>query len=377
VRVLYFHRDDGVHDRRFLDALGQLPVDVFTLQLENHSNALDGWKPATNIHRVNIPHNTGSLQWFQVPKYLANLKQIVRENRVDVIHAGPIDLCAWLAARAGLAPLVSMSWGYDLLVNANRDPLSRRRIQYALQHSSIILDDCQAVSDAAMRYGFPQERIVTFPWGVDLQVYIPRKVKNSGARSMNSKTIVLLSTRRMEKLYGCDVIVDAFIKAASQEDELRLTMLGDGEQRQHLMRRIAAAGLEGRVQFAGNIPEDEMVTKFQASDVYISASHSDGSSVSLLQAMACGLPVIVSDIPGNREWVGEGWNGWLFKDGDQNELASLMLEASRSVGLRAVYGRQARKIVVDRADWKKNSARLMDAYHMAIELDRQGARARC
>jgi glycosyltransferase involved in cell wall biosynthesis len=377
VRVLYFHRDDGVHDRRFLDALGQLPVDVFTLQLENHSNALDGWKPATNIHRVNIPHNTGSLQWFQVPKYLANLKQIVRENRVDVIHAGPIDLCAWLAARAGLAPLVSMSWGYDLLVNANRDPLSRRRIQYALQHSSIILDDCQAVSDAAMRYGFPQERIVTFPWGVDLQVYFPRKVKNSGDRSINSKTIVLLSTRRMEKLYGCDVIVDAFIKAASQEDELRLTMLGDGEQRQHLMRRIAAAGLEGRVQFAGNIPEDEMVTKFQASDVYISASHSDGSSVSLLQAMACGLPVIVSDIPGNREWVGEGWNGWLFKDGDQNELASLMLEASRSVGLRAVYGRQARKIVVDRADWKKNSARLMDAYHMAIELDRQGARARC
>jgi glycosyltransferase involved in cell wall biosynthesis len=377
VRVLYFHRDDGVHDRRFLDALGQLPVDVFTLQLENHSNALDGWKPATNIHRVNIPHNTGSLQWFQVPKYLANLKQIVRENRVDVIHAGPIDLCAWLAARAGLAPLVSMSWGYDLLVNANRDPLSRRRIQYALQHSSIILDDCQAVSDAAMRYGFPQERIVTFPWGVDLQVYFPRKVKNSGDRSMNSKTIVLLSTRRMEKLYGCDVIVDAFIKAASQEDELRLTMLGDGEQRQHLMRRIAAAGLEGRVQFAGNIPEDEMVTQFQASDVYISASHSDGSSVSLLQAMACGLPVIVSDIPGNREWVGEGWNGWLFKDGDQNELASLMLEASRSVGLRAVYGRQARKIVVDRADWKKNSARLMDAYHMAIELDRQGARARC
>ncbi len=76
------------------------------------------------------------------------------------------------------------------------------------------------------------------------------------------------------------------------------------------MRRIAAAGLEGRVQFAGNVPEDEMVTHFQASDVYISASHSDGSSVSLLQAMACGLPVIVSDIPGNREWV-SAWMEWV------------------------------------------------------------------
>ncbi len=377
MRVLYFHRDDGVHDRRFLDALGQLPVDVFALQLENHTIPHDMYRPAANIHRIRILRNTDNLYWYHVPKYLANLKRIVREERIDVIHAGPIDLCAWLSARAGLAPLVSMSWGYDLLVNANSDPLSRRRIQYALQHTTILLDDCQTVSNAALGFGFPMERIITFPWGIDLQVYIPKKVKNSGVRSTYSNTIVLISTRTMEKMYGCDVIVDSFIMAARQEEKLRLTMLGDGSQRQDLLRRITAAGLEGRVQFAGNVPEDEMVTHFQASDVYISASHSDGSSVSLLQAMACGLPVIVSDIPGNREWVSAGWNGWIFKDGDRESLAMLMLEASRSAELRAVYGKQSRKIVVDRADWKKNSARLMDVYQMAIELDRQEAEARC
>jgi glycosyltransferase involved in cell wall biosynthesis len=375
VRVLYFHRNDGVHDRRFLDALGQLPVEVFALQLENHSEPPDKWKPATNIHRVGIPRSTGGFHWYQVPKYLANLKQLVKERRIDVIHAGPIDLCAWLAARAGLAPLVSMSWGYDLLVNANRDPLSRRRIHYALHHTTLLLDDCQTVSNAALRYGFPRDRIVTFPWGVDLQVYSPRKVKSSSDRTMKSNMVVLLSTRTMEKLYGCDVIIDAFIMAARQEAKLRLTMLGDGGQRQDLIRRIAAAGLEGRVQFAGHVPEHEMVTHFHASEVYISASHNDGSSVSLLQAMACGLPAIVSDIPGNREWVSAGWNGWLFKDGDRDTLARLMLDACRSVELRAVYGKHAREIVVDRADWKKNSARLMDAYLTAIELDRQGAEA--
>ena len=55
---------------------------------------------------------------------------------------------------------------------------------------------------------------------------------------------------------------------------------------------------------------------YRAADLYLSASHSDGSSVSLMEALGCGLPVLVSDIPGNREWVTDGEQGWLFPDGD-------------------------------------------------------------
>lgn len=376
MRVLYFHCKDGVHDRRFLDALGQLPVEVFSLQLENHSKPLSPWKPPANIHCVSIPRDIGRLWWHQKAKLLTHLRRIVQEHQVDVIHAGPVDQCAWLAAQAGLKPLVSMSWGFDLLVNANKNPISRRRIQYTLRRTAILLDDCQTVSNAAMHFGFPQERIVTFPWGVDLKGFIPGEVKKSGGRPDDPKTTVMLSTRTMEKLYGCDVVVDSFIKAARHDDKLRLTMLGDGTQRDKLMQRIAAVDLDERVHFIGNVPEEEMLTHFQASDIYLSASHSDGSSVSLLQAMACGLPAIVSDIPGNREWVTEGRNGWIFKDGDRDELARLMIEASRSLELRSAFGKEARRIVSDRANWKKNSSRLMDVYQIAIEFDGKGTAAR-
>jgi glycosyltransferase involved in cell wall biosynthesis len=372
VRVLYFHRNDGVHDQRFLDALGRLPVEVFSLQLDTPTESVSRWKPAANIQLLKIPRETDRLFWFQIPKIIAGLQRIIKEYQVDVIHAGPVDQCAWLAARAGVSPLVSMSWGFDLLVNASRNPIHHRRIQYTLHRTDILLDDCQTVSNAAMRYGFPAERIVSFPWGVDLQVYIPREVKNSVIQPVAEKTITLISTRTMEKMYGCDLIVDAFIKAAGQEEKLRLIMLGDGSQRQKLMRRITAARLEERVHFAGNVPETEMITHFHSSDIYISASHSDGSSVSLLQAMACGLPVIVSGIPGNREWVSEGRNGWLFTDGDKNELTRLILEACHSMELRSIFGKESRRIVVDRADWKKNSARLMDVYQMAVGFAQKG-----
>ena len=282
------------------------------------------------------------------------------------VSARPVDLCAWLASDAGLHPLVSMSWGFDLLVNAEKNLINRRHVRFALQRTAVLLDDCQAVSDKAAEYGFPSDRIVTFPWGVDLQTYRPRDISVPADR----QTIVLLSTRSMEKLYGCDVIVDAFIKAAGIDEELRLVMLGDGSQKNQLMQHIAIAGINERVSFVGNVPEKEMATYFHASDIYISASHSDGSSVSLLQAMACGLPAIVSDIPGNREWVRGGQTGWLFKDGDRNELVALMIAAAHSPQQRSTFGVKARATIVERADWQKNSYKLMDAYQMAIDYQR-------
>lgn len=368
MRVLYFYRDDGVHDRRFLDALGRLPVEVIALPLENRVRVLPEWKPATNVHKVSWSGNAGEFRWQQKTGLVTELKRICQEHKPDVIHAGPVDLCAYLAAFAGLRPLVSMSWGYDLLFNAEKSLMNRRRIRYALERTAVLLDDCRAVSLKAGKYGFPPERIVSFPWGVDLKTYHPRKVQTSESIPDKRECIILLSTRQMEKQYGCDVIIKAFIKAAAIEEKLYLIMLGVGSQKQQFMRQISKAGLDGKVKFAGCIPENEMVTYIQASDVYISASHSDGSSVSLLQSMACGLPSIVSDIPGNREWVIDEQNGWLFKDGDADQLSSRMVEAARKPERRASLGVAARNIVAERADWQKNFPKLLDAYRMAMDF---------
>lgn len=367
MRVLYFHRDDGVHDRRFLDALGDLPVEVFALQLENRVKLLPEWKPAANVHKICWSGSDDKFRWRQKTRMISELKQIYQDHQPDVIHAGPVDLCAYLAACAGIKPLVSMSWGYDLLFNVEKSQVSQMRARFALENTAVLLDDCQAVSQKAGQYGFPPERLVTFPWGVDLQVYHPREGKNTGFIPANHEGVVFLSTRQMERQYGCDVIIKAFLKAAMREDNLYLIMLGEGSQKRLLMQQSSEAGLADKVKFAGCVPESEVITYFHASDVYISASHSDGSSVSLLQAMACGLSSIVSDIPGNREWVTEGKNGWLFKDGDSDQLSAMMIDAASRPGLRGSLGAAARIIATERADWQQNYPKLMDAYRMAID----------
>jgi glycosyltransferase involved in cell wall biosynthesis len=113
---------------------------------------------------------------------------------------------------------------------------------------------------------------------------------------------------------------------------------------------------------------------YQMADLYVSASHSDGSSISLLEAMACGSPVLVSDIPGNREWVPPlppggiegGQVGWLFPDGDADALAQAILHAVEQRHHLPEMGRRARALAEQRADWKQNFPRLFKAYELAL-----------
>ncbi len=88
-------------------------------------------------------------------------------------------------------------------------------------------------------------------------------------------------------------------------------------------------------------------------DLYISPSHVDGSSVSLMEALACGIPCLVSDIPANKEWVTEGENGWLFPDGDADALAEKILSAIARRETLPEVGRSARQVAEQRADWKQ------------------------
>jgi glycosyltransferase involved in cell wall biosynthesis len=102
-----------------------------------------------------------------------------------------------------------------------------------------------------------------------------------------------------------------------------------------------------------------MMAAYAAADVYVSASEVDGTSVSLLEAMASRRAVVVSDIAGNREWVEPGRNGVLFPVGDAALLARALLDvAALPDAARRGWGEQGRSQVLLRADWERNAARL-------------------
>ncbi len=87
-----------------------------------------------------------------------------------------------------------------------------------------------------------------------------------------------------------------------------------------------------------------------------------------MEALASGLPCLVSDIPGNREWIEEGGNGWLFRDGDADDLAEKILYALKHRRSFKKIGEAARRTAEQKADWQKNFGKLLQAYEKVTSL---------
>jgi glycosyltransferase involved in cell wall biosynthesis len=166
--------------------------------------------------------------------------------------------------------------------------------------------------------------------------------------------------------YGVDDLAQAFVSAYQKFPDLRLLLAGDGPQSELIQRILAPVG--AAVHFPGRINRENLPAFYGAGDLFISPSHCDGSSVSLLEALACGRPVLVSDILSNREWVSPGDVGDLFRDGDISDLTDKILNLTNDSDLVS-YGRRARLLAEKRADWHVNFQKLISAYELALKLN--------
>jgi glycosyltransferase involved in cell wall biosynthesis len=382
MRILYFSRDYTSHDHRYLQALAKTEHKVYYLQLERRGYTLEDRPLPSEIEQVHWVGGRGPARLRDGARLLLDLKRVIRQVKPDLIQAGPLQRAAFLVALTGFRPLLSMSWGYDLLVDANQNAAWRWATRYTLKHSTAMVGDCQTIRQLAVAYGMPDERIVTFPWGIDLEHFTPHATPSphvvEGGNNEPSRPFVLLSTRGWEPIYGVDIIARAFVTAAQQCPDLQLIMLANGSLATTLRRIFARGNVEEQVLFPGQVKYADLPRFYQMADLYISASHSDGTSISLLEAMACGKPVLVSDIPGNREWVFPytppsphpfpqmGEVGWLFPDGDADALAQAILHAVEQRHYLLEMGRRARALAEERADWKKNFPCLFRAYDIAL-----------
>ena len=370
MRILYFSRDYTVHDYRFLAGLAETDLEVFYLRLENRGFGLETRDLPEGIENVSWRGGRKPLGILEGLGLVFDLKAVIRQVNPDLIHAGPVQRCAFLTALTGYRKLVSMSWGYDLLIDAERNPMWERVTRYTLKRSAAFVGDCETIGKLAVKYGMEREKMVIFPWGVDLEVFKPSLKPSPVRKALNwgQEQFVLISTRSWAPIYGVKDLVCAFVSALETAPNLRLLLLGDGPEGPEIKRLLAEAGVIEKVHLPGQVSRSVLPDYYQAADLYISTSYSDGSSISLLEALASGLPVLVSNIPGNQEWVKKKTAekvGWLFQVGKISDLRVSIVNAVNSRADMGQMGRAARRLAEKEANWEDNFPKLFEAYRMA------------
>jgi glycosyltransferase involved in cell wall biosynthesis len=368
MKILYFSKDYSLHDHRFLSAIRNGGHAAFHVRLEANLRQMEDRPVPEGVQIVQWAGGRSNFRWLDLPKLVLSLRRVIKQIKPDLIHAGPIQSCAFIAVLTGFRPILTMSWGYDLMQDVHKSRWMERVTHFVLRKSTFFTSDSRVTRDKAVTYGMHPDRTIVFPWGVDLQRFAPKNWSSpGGGRLIPDNSFTIFCNRSWEPLYGVDVLARAFVRAAQSRPGLSLLLLGGGSQGARIRQILMSGGVLDRVTFGGQVSQTELPRWYHRADVYVSPSHVDGSSVSLMEALACGLPCLVSDIPGNKEWVTEGENGWLFPDGDADTLAAKIMQAMDRRSMLPKIGRAARAMAEERADWKKNSAKLMQVYKQALQ----------
>lgn len=343
--------------------------DIHWFRLLGANNIQEKRNLPPGIHIVDWDIEKTKISWMYYFRLKNKFRDIVEKIQPDLIHAGPIQRVALLPTLMNFHPLMSMSWGFDMLEDANRNWFWKLITRYVLNKSDWLIADCQTVKGSAIKFGFPEKQITVFPWGVDLDLFSPGNKTNKRRKIGFKDDFLIIHTRSWEPRYGVDIALRGFQKAALSNPKLKMIMLGGGSQEKDIKTFIETHDLSKQIFFYGYQKNESLVSFYQAADIYLSASHVDGSSVALMESMACGCPGLVSDIPSNLEWITDGVEGWTFKDGDADDLAKQIIVALNNKNEFASLGKAARLKTERFADWDKGVEKLLAAYQYAVDKD--------
>lgn len=237
---------------------------------------------------------------FKIKKSIQKLRQIIHDYNPSIIHVHQANSYAFITGKAnnGSTPLVLTAWGSDVLLLPKRSIFHRWLVTQALRYADIVTADSVQMSQEI--HGLcPVKEVVNANFGVDLEL----------PEGMNAdRELILYSNRMHEPLYRIEDILTQF-KAMYEELDGHLILAGKGSLTEKLKDYSKLHQLINHVTFAGFVTKSQNQANYLKSKFFISIPTSDGTSISLLEAMAYGCIPVLSDIPANREWVKDGKNG--------------------------------------------------------------------
>lgn len=287
-----------------------------------------------------------------------------REFRPDVVHIffgvpdGPIG---WLLKRIYGLPYIISLRGADV----PSDEVKRFAKQYKLLRPFIRwlwrdADALVAVSNGLRSYAketSPDLPIQVISNAIDLSAFTPAPQRDTNG------LVRLLYVGRFNVFKNVETLVEAVGKLSQMDvGEFELNLVGEGEQRPVLERIVSELGLTRRVKFAGWVARDQIADHYRLADVFVTATTWEGMPNTVLEAMACGLPIVGTQASGLHELVRDGLNGYLVPTKDPEALAQALARLMGDGYERRRMGRESRRLAEREFAWEYIAAQYLEVY---------------
>lgn len=367
MRLLYLGNPNTIHVQRWLRHFAEAGHEVHLAAVNSVRVPGDRFA-GVHIHDVSLQHK---------PTRLAHLLEVVRLRRLigtihpDVVHAHYVARYGWLGALASFRPFVLTAWGGDVLPRqgALDMPIARLLTPYALRHADLITADAPDVADICRRLSRPTARLEMITFGADLHRFRPDVPVGPFRERLGipAGVPVVLSPRIFAPVYNIDTIIEAIPAVVRQFPDVVFVLqnyssLGNAPYEARLGQLVDQLGVREHVRFVGELAHDDMALLYNVANIVVSVPSSDGVPATFFEAMGCGVPLIVTDLPAYDGLIEHGHTGLRVQARQGAQLADSICALLGDAGLRARIADAATLVVRDKGDFHREMSKVEALY---------------
>lgn len=290
------------------------------------------------------------------------MRRIFREFKPDIVNVHFASGYGTMARLARLRPVVLSCYGSDIFIYPYKNKLNRklvcRNLRYAHAVASTSVSMAQEAKKVLGDNSFP---ITVTPFGVDTKLFCP-----DNEHVVNERPIIGI-VKYLEPIYDIPLLLKAFAVVCSKSDiKPRLDIYGNGPLEDMLKKMSCDLGIDKDVTFHGVIANEKLPEVLKKMDIFVNCSVKESFGVALVEAMACGIPVVATDTAGFREVVEDGVTGFVLKDREPETMADVLIKLLNDDSLRHKMGQSGRKRVLDLYDWDDNVTTMENLFKKVV-----------
>ncbi len=236
-----------------------------------------------------------------------------------------------------------------------------------LQLADHILTTSELARQTYLENGISADRIHVLPLGTDTDLFVP--FEEDTTRHSKSQFTFIFSGK-VTFLKGVDILVEAYKQVSAYHKDFRLKFIGPLGDAGYLLKEQKG----NSITWMGTMSQDELVKEYQGADCLILPSRYDSYGMVVAEALACGVPVIISDMVGTKKLVTEGKNGWVVRSGNAQALAERMLWCLENQNIVREMRKNARLSAM-KASWVTYHQRLIDLIEKIVRPMESGVKS--
>jgi len=341
-----------IHSVRWVNALAERGHEVHLITMHAGKENLD---KRIILHKLKFSAPIG---------YYLNviaLKNILKKIKPDLLNTHYASGYGTLARLSGFSPYLLSVWGSDVYLFPYHSKWNFSTLVKNLKAADKIASTSEAMKLQTESLYQPNKEIAITPFGVDCDKFQPDPQRVS-------KKLRIGTIKTMSQTYGISYLMEAFAIARDHGlQDAELILVGDGHQMGELKELAQKLRIEDSVQFIGAIPHDEVPKWLNTFDIFIALSNSESFGVAIIEASACAVPVIVSNVGGLPEVVVQGETGYIVPPRNPQAAAESIIELASNHQLRQKMGDKGRQFVLKNYEWEENVDRMELLYQDVLK----------